>query len=282
MPMKRRQFIQKSVWTAVGLTLPLSKIYAQKLGTFDTFSGTLSPEKSKEEISFEIVLFNYLNTKFETIPSENKIIKFSAYKKVEGGIKTFKADLRATSIKKEEQSQGQKDAIYKIETTLLQTNSSEFELAKELNLKKMTLLYQPDSNMGSSKEDAVLILDKKNKPYLKLSFKEKTEDEGCFLTTACVHTLGKSDDCKELSILRKFRDEHLKTSSAGQQLVEEYYEIAPKIVQALAIRNDKQMVYTNIYNQMILPTLDCIAKDNKKNAIRIYRNYTLKLKAQYL
>jgi len=55
---------------------------------------------------------------------------------------------------------------------------------------------------------------------------------GCFITTACCQYKGLKDDCSELTILRKFRDEHVPI-----ELVKEYYTVAPKIVERVKGNN---------------------------------------------
>ncbi|NJK93323.1 MAG: hypothetical protein HC904_16845 [Blastochloris sp.] len=56
---------------------------------------------------------------------------------------------------------------------------------------------------------------------------------GCFLTTACVVHAGLDDNCEELMVLRSFRDNVLLKTSTGRRLVEEYYRIAPPIVEEI-------------------------------------------------
>jgi hypothetical protein len=45
--------------------------------------------------------------------------------------------------------------------------------------------------------------------------------------------MGKPDDCRELTVLRKFRDTYLSSSDSGKALVTRYYEEAPGIVAAI-------------------------------------------------
>ena len=52
----------------------------------------------------------------------------------------------------------------------------------------------------------------------------------CFITTAVCEYFGKSDDCRELTTLRNYRDKWLKNQPDGQKLIDEYYKIAPSIV----------------------------------------------------
>lgn len=59
------------------------------------------------------------------------------------------------------------------------------------------------------------------------------EPSGCFLTSACVEYLGLPDDCKELTTLRTIRDKVLKATGEGRGLVDEYYRIAPALVEKI-------------------------------------------------
>lgn len=79
--------------------------------------------------------------------------------------------------------------------------------------------------------------------------------DGCFLTSACVNHLGKSDDCEELTTLRAFRDNYMKTTPQGQALVKEYYAVAPQIVANIDKSNDSDSAYDYIYGVIT----DCIA-----------------------
>lgn len=61
--------------------------------------------------------------------------------------------------------------------------------------------------------------------------RRKKKDKGwCFLTTAACEHFGLPDDCHELQTLRSFRDDFLRASVEGTELVEEYYRIAPSLV----------------------------------------------------
>lgn len=55
----------------------------------------------------------------------------------------------------------------------------------------------------------------------------------CFITTAICEDSGLPDDCEELTLLRKFRDEYMGRTEPLKALVKEYYETAPKIVRAM-------------------------------------------------
>lgn len=63
--------------------------------------------------------------------------------------------------------------------------------------------------------------------------KSRDRKPGCFLTTAACEYKGLPDDCRELQVLRGFRDTYLLASIEGQELVERYYAIAPEIAACL-------------------------------------------------
>lgn len=80
-------------------------------------------------------------------------------------------------------------------------------------------------------------------------YKDNSRSGGssCFLTSACVDFYGKSDDCTELTKLRWFRDNHMKNTEDGQVLVEEYYKVGPRIVEAIDASENRASYYEDIY-----------------------------------
>lgn len=95
---------------------------------------------------------------------------------------------------------------------------------------------------------------------------------GCFLTTACCGYKGLSDDCEELTILRKFRDEYV-----PKYLVERYYQIAPNIcVKIQANVNDLESVY-----KIIVECVNDIKNNRKQSALDKYIDMVNRLEAIY-
>jgi hypothetical protein len=79
----------------------------------------------------------------------------------------------------------------------------------------------------------------------------------CFITTALCEYFDKPDNCYELTTLRHFRDMWLKFQPGGEELVKEYYEVAPGIVEWLngLPAAEKDSVYVVIWNEYLSPTL---------------------------
>ncbi|MEL6373530.1 MAG: CFI-box-CTERM domain-containing protein [Pseudomonadota bacterium] len=76
---------------------------------------------------------------------------------------------------------------------------------------------------------------------------------GCFLTTACCEALSLPDDCFELTALRRFRDGHLKRTPQGREAVRAYYDLAPRLLAALAPMPAREAYLRRLYTLYILP-----------------------------
>lgn len=110
---------------------------------------------------------------------------------------------------------------------------------------------------------------------------EKKDDSGCYLTTACIRVLNDTfdDNCDELTTLRLFRDTYVKAHHP--EAIDEYYQVAPKIVSAISQRTDSQSVYQKIYSELVLGTLRLIRGEQYDEAYKLYRTYSLKLFQAY-
>jgi len=109
-----------------------------------------------------------------------------------------------------------------------------------------------------------------------------SSNSGCYLTTACVMSKGLPDNCEELETLRSFRDTYLKGIPEGLTDIKEYYEIAPKIVEAINKFPDAAKLWENVYKELILPCVSLIKKGDNKQTYSMYKQYTNMLKDKYL
>lgn len=78
-------------------------------------------------------------------------------------------------------------------------------------------------------------------------YSQQKNSDWCFLTTACVTHAGLPDDCHQLTILREFRDDYVMGLPNGPALVEEYYAVAPTIVQSIMQSPDKAAVLGRMF-----------------------------------
>ena len=72
----------------------------------------------------------------------------------------------------------------------------------------------------------------------------------CWLTTICCGFMGLTDDCWELSSLRRFRDKYLLSLPEGQQEVERYFSHAPMVGEYL--KGNPKKVFTSYFG-IVLP-----------------------------
>lgn len=99
---------------------------------------------------------------------------------------------------------------------------------------------------------------------------------GCFLTTACVEHKGLKDDCRELQVLRNFRDNYVALRPGGFQLIKDYYQRAPKIVKAINLSADKSLLLESLYIQ-IKQAADLIEEGEHEKAFKLYYKTTQEL-----
>ena len=100
----------------------------------------------------------------------------------------------------------------------------------------------------------------------------QTKKKGCFITTAVCEYFGKPDDCWELTLLRHFRDHYMKSTVAGRILVEQYYDIAPKVVKILNESDQKDLIYSMLWKHYIRPCLQLIVDEKPEECQRLYQD----------
>lgn len=105
--------------------------------------------------------------------------------------------------------------------------------------------------------------------------------EGCFITTAVCNNLGKSDDCFELMTFRNFRDTWLISQPDGQNLIDEYYNIAPRIVDNINRLSNATQIYQSIWQKYLEPCLNFIKHGDNLSCKRKYVEMIQKLKIYF-
>lgn len=106
-------------------------------------------------------------------------------------------------------------------------------------------------------------------------------DGGCFLTSACTAARGLPDDCHELTVLRSYRDNWLKHQPDGVTLIAHYYEVAPKIVEAIDKLANRLEIWEGVYNKLVIPCVEMIEKGENHKALALYQQTTLQLADTY-
>ncbi len=103
--------------------------------------------------------------------------------------------------------------------------------------------------------------------------------DNCTLITECLKYKGMSEDCEELTTLRKFRDEYLKSTKEGRKLVEEYYAVAPKIVEKINASDKKDKYYQYIY-EVIEKCVKLIERGENERTLKEYKFMVTNLKKE--
>jgi len=140
---------------------------------------------------------------------------------------------------------------------------------------------QPDSNVGNYSQDDVVgpgeEYDDDFDVDMSTSKSESSDDSGdtgCFITTAIVEKKGEADNGKTLTKLRKFRDEYMVDK---QEEVQEYYEIAPKIIEAIDDEEEWKWI-----KEQIQKAVDCIDEEKHDDAYTTYKSMVSTLKEKWL
>lgn len=90
---------------------------------------------------------------------------------------------------------------------------------------------------------------------LKGGFEKK---QFCYITTAVCETMGKPDNCYELTMFRQFRDGYLRKQPDGEALIQEYYKDAPQIIQKIDRLENSREIYQSIWEEYLKPCLSMI------------------------
>jgi len=154
-----------------------------------------------------------------------------------------------------------------------------FEVMAKLNSKKGD--FKIPDEMATTMKFTVkpqISLTIPNQKEIYLSFDSgNTDDDDCFLTSACVHSKGLADDCEELSSLRSLRDDYMMRSDEGRRLIAAYYSDGPAVVKSINSCSNKNVIYDYIYDHMVKPTVDLTQQKKYSAAVSHYKNFVAAL-----
>lgn len=103
----------------------------------------------------------------------------------------------------------------------------------------------------------------------------------CYITTAVCETLGKSDDCYELTLLRHYRDYFLPTQVDGEEVINEYYNIAPTIVKRINKLPNSGAIYRAVWEDYLNPCIKLIEEDKNIECKDVYYKMVRDLQKEY-
>jgi hypothetical protein len=97
-------------------------------------------------------------------------------------------------------------------------------------------------------------------------------DDGCFITTAVMKAqLDEfSDNCRELTMLRRVRDEYIAHLPNGPEMLAAYREFAPVYVEQISKRPDAETVWKLLYAEYILEAVKHAEAGHFRKAYLVY------------
>lgn len=108
-------------------------------------------------------------------------------------------------------------------------------------------------------------------------YKGNSSSSGCFLTSACMIAKGLPDDCKELTVLRDFRDNWLKQQPGGIEDIAEYYMVAPKIVERINAESNALDTWNELYETLVVPCVEMIQQEKMVEAYQLYKKTVINI-----
>lgn len=113
--------------------------------------------------------------------------------------------------------------------------------------------------------------------YIQKGFHKKF----CYITSAVCESFGKADDCYELTLLRDYRDNYLASLPDGEQMVREYYDMAPSIVKHISQSGDSKEIYRSIWDTYLAPCICMIEENRLEDCREHYQNMVYTLRDKY-
>ena len=97
-------------------------------------------------------------------------------------------------------------------------------------------------------------------------------DDGCFITTAVMKAQLEefSDNCRELTMLRRVRDEYIAHLPNGPEMLAVYREFAPVYVERISKRPDAETVWKLLYDEYILEAVKHAEAGHFRKAYLVY------------
>ncbi len=103
----------------------------------------------------------------------------------------------------------------------------------------------------------------------------------CYITTAACQVRGMDDSCEELNLLRVYRDTYMMNHPQGEQMIQDYYDIAPSIVKHINQRPDAVRIYNDIWDEYISPCIQDIRAGKMEECLDLYCRMVLTMKDRY-
>lgn len=153
-------------------------------------------------------------------------------------------------------------------------------------LKEGAIMKWIRSTYAQRKDTAFWLMPNRNsinsKNYLTLRKIREYEGSSCYLTTCCVVGKGLADNCEELHTLRAFRDEYILGEQKNEELIKEYYRMAPSIVQHIESQSNKEEIFDFLYVELVQKSIQLIEAGERELAMNYYQYFAEELQDRIL
>ncbi len=104
----------------------------------------------------------------------------------------------------------------------------------------------------------------------------------CYITTAVCEGMNKPADCYELKLLKNYRDGYLADMPDGEEVISQYYDIAPTIVKRINKQKDHATIYRSLYEAYISPCVRLIEEEKNDECREKYQEMVEMLRREYM
>jgi hypothetical protein len=273
--MNRRNFLQRTGALSVALAgLPLAKKKKKQVSP-DNYRSSLALDKPNQVVYY-IDIYNKAVSGFATATDAEKKIRLAGYfyEKADQIVYSKKFDYSFTM---KSAAKDPKDAdSWIIKTANAKKEEGELAWPKDLPA-------NPDIKI--SLFATATLINKSGKEFVNMPRQAQTDDNdddmGCFITTACVTERGLADNCNELETLRSLRENYMRHTEQGKQLLKEYLLLGPAVVASIGECENRPAIYDYLYQNMILPAVDMIKNGDHQQAVDWYEGFSRQLKKNY-
>lgn len=148
--------------------------------------------------------------------------------------------------------------------------------------------YQKKDSNACKMADAICTSWREAFPKYAISYADFASIQGgfkqklCYVTTAVCKALKKPQNCPELTVMKKYRDEYLMQQENGAQTIQEYYDIAPTIVKRIEKEAEPEVKYQYLWEHYLKFCLALIEAGQYEECREKYTEMVEELRKQYI
>jgi|GEM_PF-855628 len=277
--MNRRHFLQKgSMAFATIAALPLAVRSSTNQNAPTTYALRNITEKDKT-VSYIFKLIHKGVTDFALATPKDKLIEvqtITVLDKTSGATKTVSLFYDITKAEKTNVNNGTYKVSVKLNEKVSGDSKASGNLSKTMELELITF-------------SLINILKKDGTPQLTFKYEgaagttpSSSDDDGCFLTTACVFHKGKADDCDELQTLRWLRSNYIANTTKGKELLKTYKTEGPRMLKTMKSFENRPEILDYIHDKLVQPSVAMIKKGQHQQATEYYTAFVKQMMLQYL